>query len=424
MRENIYIPLLLLGFIFMSSCSFDENELFEESASERLSNAIETSKLLLESASNGWTMHYYTGEQYTGGGYTLLMKFSEGKVTVASDYTDINATSTSSYDIIGDQGSVLTFNTYNSILHQRSEVSITNVEGEQGDYEFNIMRIAPTQDTIVLKGKKWNNYMTLIRNDNSIIWDAYLSQIEKMKNDMWYSYNIIAGSDTLGTMTLDPDTRRVTISEKDMVKSEPYYVTPKGISFPYGIQLGGDVVDKLDFQASDSTMVNAATDLKLKFFAPEQWYPYEDFLKNWVIYYNNWAGELHLKCEARSGTEILATFTYENGYDYTVTLKYNKAAGNLSWVVQNIEDPSGQYHHLKVLAYDSSTDYVSFMPNTGLTTTWGGYSFLLVDNGVWTGYNVDGLIFGACDASDNLLGVYPVQLMNLAGGYMYEDQSY
>lgn len=421
MKKKLYILSFAIGLATLQSCTFEDDEKFSDSAAERINKTVADDKTLLESAPAGWTLHYYTGRQYTGGGYTMLMKFSGGKVTVASDYTDPTATATSSYDIAVDQGPVLTFNTYNSILHQRAEVSQNNVEGEQGDFEFNIMNINADKDTITLKGKKYDNYMLLVRNEDSMDWTGYLRKIQDIKDNMWYTYNIVSGTDTIGSMTLDPDTRRATFGSDNSQVSTPYYVTTEGVAFPFSVNIDGTDTDRLKVNAADSTMTAPEGNFRMMFHAPKGWYPFERYISNHVIYYNNWKGTLHLKCRKKSNTELEATFTYTDGLDYTFILKYSRAAGNMTWGVQNIEDPSGKYDHLKVLALDSNRGYLSFKPGVGLSTYWNGSSFILDDNGMWTGYSVDGIVFAACDASDNLLGVYPVQLGNLAGGYFMDE---
>ena len=51
---------------------------------------------------------------------------------------------TSQYDIISDMGPVLTFNTYNAILHYFTEPKgSSDVDGMAGDYEFVFMDVKP-----------------------------------------------------------------------------------------------------------------------------------------------------------------------------------------------------------------------------------------------------------------------------------------
>ena len=132
--NSILIGTAVLG---LSACSLhDDTELFDEPAAERLEKNVAADKTLLESASNGWELHLWTGKDYSGGGYTYFMKFANDKVTVSSDIAPANMKTTSSYDVISDQGPVLTVNTYNEIFHYLAEPSMEDDDGEQQDYEF------------------------------------------------------------------------------------------------------------------------------------------------------------------------------------------------------------------------------------------------------------------------------------------------
>ena len=51
----IYIQALLASFVLVS-CLHDDNELFNESAAQRLDKAVEHYKQVLESANNGWEL--------------------------------------------------------------------------------------------------------------------------------------------------------------------------------------------------------------------------------------------------------------------------------------------------------------------------------------------------------------------------------
>lgn len=111
--NSILIGTAVLG---LSACSLhDDTELFGEPAAERLEKNVAADKTLFESAANGWELHLWTGKDYSGGGYTYFMKFANDKVTVSSDIAPANMKTTSSYDVISDQGPVLTVNTYNEV---------------------------------------------------------------------------------------------------------------------------------------------------------------------------------------------------------------------------------------------------------------------------------------------------------------------
>ena len=171
----ISLAIALVGFNFQSCSLHDETDLFGQSAAERVEEAVKADKALLESASNGWILRYYTGENYSGGGYTFLCSFKNGKVTVSGDVAESSATARSSYDIVKDRGPVLSFNTYNTILHALGTPTKANVDGGQGDYEFIIEKT--TNDSIYLKGKKWGNEMVMTRMPEGKAWAEYLDEV-------------------------------------------------------------------------------------------------------------------------------------------------------------------------------------------------------------------------------------------------------
>ena len=118
--KHIFVAIVcLLGCMSLQSCLHDDKEFFDESAANRIESTIENTQKILESSENGWQLHYFTGKGMTGGGYTFLMKFANGKVTVAGDaaIADPTERATSSYTVDRSMGPVLAFNTYNNIFH-------------------------------------------------------------------------------------------------------------------------------------------------------------------------------------------------------------------------------------------------------------------------------------------------------------------
>ena len=153
MKKILICMQALVATMLLAACLHDDNEVFDEPAAQRLDKAVENYKQVLESAPNGWKLNLWTEPRYSGGGYTYLMKFKDGKVTVASELTDADKASTSSYDIKKDMGPVLTVNTYNEIFHSLSNPSLRDDDGKGQDYEFIIQRV--TNDSIFIEGKKF-----------------------------------------------------------------------------------------------------------------------------------------------------------------------------------------------------------------------------------------------------------------------------
>ena len=71
MKKIIYGFIALAALMAFQSCQKDDDEIFEKSAAQRIQEAVDADKALLESASNGWEMRYYTGEGYNRGGCLL-----------------------------------------------------------------------------------------------------------------------------------------------------------------------------------------------------------------------------------------------------------------------------------------------------------------------------------------------------------------
>ena len=422
MNKILYSILILGTALSMQSCLHDEDEVFDTSADQRLQQAVSTNREVLESAQNGWVMHYYTGRNYTGGGYSLLMKFKDGKAQIASDNTG-SEVATSSYTITKEQGPVLAFDTYNTVMHSFSAVSISDVDGDQGDDEFIIQKISQDKDTIWVEGHKWGNKMEMTRLPEGTSWQNYLNSLSKIKDDMWYSYKVMNGQDSLAQVMLNPDTRRITVTNGTTTYSSPYYVTPTGIGFPSQVILGKDKTKKLTWNATDSLMTVDGSSEQLRFFAPEGWHPIDYYAHNWRFYYNNWKGDLKLFCKKISGTKIEGSFTGTDGLTYKVILTYNKAYGSLSWLVQDMEDPSGTYDHLQLMAIysdpSSKSEYITWAPGVGLEWKLSNGSFVLADNGKLGGATVSGFVIDGVDASGNRANAYPVVIENFTGAYAY-----
>lgn len=187
----IYGAIILLGIY---SCSNEEEDIFGKSSAQRLNEAVAEYSKLLCSSENGWAMEYFANEKEKG--YTLLMKFrTTGGVTIATkdNYTGNKYTEDNSlFEVIADNAPVLTFNTYNDLLHYFSNPEDDpnteeneNGRGHEGDYEFIVMKAS--QDLIVLKGKKRGYTIMLRRLSEGQDWEGYLNQLEEVKNTLFSS---------------------------------------------------------------------------------------------------------------------------------------------------------------------------------------------------------------------------------------------
>jgi len=178
-RKILYIVSVTL--VLFSGCLKEQEDLFSEPAAIRLNNAIGSIDSVLTHAKNGWVMQYFADS--SSAGYTMLLRFEpNGKVTVAAKNMLVGgqyAESVSMFDVIGDNGPVITFNTYNEILHRFSDPSNPAGIGLGGDYEFVVYSYADT--LIRSKGKKTGTEILLMPLNEQENWNDYLDSIIGMK---------------------------------------------------------------------------------------------------------------------------------------------------------------------------------------------------------------------------------------------------
>lgn len=201
MKKIIYSLLMMV--VLLPSCLKDDKDIFDKSSADRMTEAMKEYQQALESSPNGWLMSYYPGrdaENEVKAGYNYLVKFKNGEVTAAADFSIANYSSgteiSSLYRIIADEGPVLTFDSYNNLLHNFCTPSSSTPYGSRADYEFTIL--SASSDSIVLRGKLYRNkiYMTPISKDET--WQKCLENISIMRSKFSLLYSC--------TLTIDGKT--------------------------------------------------------------------------------------------------------------------------------------------------------------------------------------------------------------------------
>lgn len=193
-----YVSLAALAVAAVAttaSCSREEDDIWDRSAAERLDDARNTDLATLCAAQNGWEMLYFTANDNVSRGLNFLMKFNtDGSVTIAAknsdtgnDYTE----ETSTFDVINDDGPVLTFNTYNNLFHRYADPDPEHTQvdsdgvGDGGDYEFKIMSVS--DGMIYMRGKKHGLEVYMHRLADDVNWEQYFTDVEAMQDRMFTS---------------------------------------------------------------------------------------------------------------------------------------------------------------------------------------------------------------------------------------------
>ena len=186
--------LLLIGLFAatMVACSRDEESLFDKSAAERAQEAIETAFDVLTSNEVGWEVAYFPNLEASSKGYNMVWKFNaNGKVsaTAKNSATTMNkmmTDSASTWAVKSDYGPILTFDTYNKVIHAFSDPQ-ENGAGLLGDYEFLILKATP--EVVILKGKKHSAY-SVMRPMKTTNLEAYFAACAKMQSYLFGNNNV------------------------------------------------------------------------------------------------------------------------------------------------------------------------------------------------------------------------------------------
>lgn len=186
--------LLLIGLFAatMVACSRDEESLFDKSAAERAQEAIETAFDVLTSNEVGWEVAYFPNLEASSKGYNMVWKFNaNGKVsaTAKNSTTTMNkmmTDSASTWAVKSDYGPILTFDTYNKVIHAFSDPQ-ENGAGLLGDYEFLILKATP--EVVILKGKKHSAY-SVMRPMKTANLEAYFAACAKMQSYLFGNNNV------------------------------------------------------------------------------------------------------------------------------------------------------------------------------------------------------------------------------------------
>lgn len=219
--NKIFLAAAFLGTVLaFTGCKNEEDDLFNQSASERLEAAKKTYANRLTSADKGWIIEYYpttSSSGFSGISYLLLADFNADKTvkvavndTISSfKYTE----ATSDWDIIDDLGPVLSFSSYNEILHKFSSPSsdglpsgiaesVSNGTGLEGDYEFVIDSLPENGQFAKISGKKRGTSIRMIRYDDNLSYEAYLDSINAFTKRIFNASSPSPVSLNLGDSTL------------------------------------------------------------------------------------------------------------------------------------------------------------------------------------------------------------------------------
>lgn len=366
MKKILLGSAVALATLSLQSCLTDDKELFDESAANRIEAVVTADKQLLESATNGWQLHYYTGKEYTGGGYTMFVKFKDGKAYASSDIAPADSVATSSYDVIKDKGPVITFNTENGIMHFLAQPYQNDVDGEQGDYEFVIMRT--TTDSIFVQGKKWGNEMVFTRVADDVNWEDQINKMHKVFYSMKWLYTVDGAENE--QVSFDPSARRMYVGDNDDA-GVPFYVTTDGIAFREAVKINGKELTSLHYDATTKMLSSTEAALNMTAHIPEGYHEIDDFVQAWKLKYYDSSNKKYVKADfniegvstlikQKSLTDLYCVLSLGNNIDFPMFASYSPITGTATIPMQYVKDPTGTFPMLMMLGVNSVEGNVFF----------------------------------------------------------------
>lgn len=288
MKKILYFLLASLC-ISLQSCLYQEDSYFDDSSANRATTDVERCNELLINAPNGWKLEYYAGKNYSMGGITLLCKFDEKNVSMMSEIgsrkTKPGVEITSLYKVVSEQSTMLTFDTFNELLHCFSEPILSQNSNFQGDYEFAIM--SASENEIILQGKKHHNKMVMTPMQANTDWATYIASLNKITNEAFLNtYILKAGGEKVGE--IERYSRVFSITTQTESQEAPFAYTPEGFHFRQPITIGGKELQ--NFKWNKTRMAFTCTDTGAEHISIEGVYPegykkYEDYTGFYYFYY-------------------------------------------------------------------------------------------------------------------------------------------
>lgn len=184
-----------------TSCTFEQDDYFDETASLRVTHINENIKqrLVDQSAEGnyGWVMQYFVAgtDDYSFEGFNLFGRyFDDGKVTLAGNhrflrngrankYTEF----TSTFRMLAEEGPVLSFDTWNDVLTVFEDpvdpsaapgTIVNNGEGMFGDHNLVLKSFEP--DELLFLGERHRSEARFIPCDRP--WADYMAAVDANKS--------------------------------------------------------------------------------------------------------------------------------------------------------------------------------------------------------------------------------------------------
>lgn len=331
MRTRNWFIILVAALLLpsLASCVKDQPDTFDDPSSARMEKFLENVRTILQEPAEGWALSYYPGSSYAT--CYMGMKFTGQEVTAYAQGEPETAVK-STYKLCADDGAVLSFDTYNTVIHYYSTPDQSHYEARGGDFEFEIMDVKA--DRITLRGKRSRNFCYLDPLTKNV--SEFLAEMNEAES----SLDIVAfkGEITGGLVEgfMDSNTHTLSIGRKGAEASEMttarYMVVPGGFHFNEPFTFQGVTFQDFAYDGEAGTITGAG--ISFEKVIPEGYLPYDKYLGNWTFYWYNGDRDFPVELvefEKGSSYKMKGLSEY-----FEPTIGYDAARGRLTWNTQAV----------------------------------------------------------------------------------------
>ena len=265
--------ILLITLSLVASCSYKEEDAFEQKPANRTNNTLETYKNTLE-GDTYWQLSYFPKVSrsflklprmdHSIGGYNIFLKFKDGKVSASAEFMPNNDEYTTYFSYQNTEAITLSFDTYSDVLHhfRRTSGQFPNARG--GDIELEILE--PINDGYSILGRSSATKMTLTKFTGNR--QEYLNKVrantETLKGK---GLNTTQIGGKAVTMVLFPSYRQIAFSYDDQNVQQAFIVTDKGLKFYEPVTVNGVTLDELYINEAKTALTTPDNALTITFQA-------------------------------------------------------------------------------------------------------------------------------------------------------------
>lgn len=287
--KTIFRTMLIAVAVTATSCTFEQEDFFDESAALRITKTNEKiqNRLVEQSADekHGWVIQYFVAgtDTWEGPGFNLFGQFyNNGSVKLAGNHQYLrngNANkyteAFSTYEMLAEEGPVLSFNTWNDILTVFEDPVdptkapgnlINNGEGMYGDHNLVLKEL--NDDDMIFRGERHAAQTRFLPCDRP--WEDYIADTETMKsyitNSAINSYYVVnEASDTLYFVGLRNGRFNFCERVEDplSVTSLACVFTPQGFRTEKEQTFGENVFQEFTIAEDSTCLVNADGNIKV-----------------------------------------------------------------------------------------------------------------------------------------------------------------